>query len=684
MIDEYMVSSSDRDAVQVGNVFLNLKKLKKDFNKIARKVQVQSGGFKNLFKLHSLEEKENLNAFASYMEKILKLKIYWDKQGQIAWYKCCYMIWLMKDYKFLLPFNGNLKGNSANAQFLILNTEYTDPDSIITIDKPIIIIDKPIIIKVQLDDRADDILVDSVNARLLNIIPTLNDKIDKIDKINNINIMEYISSFRAYVTESSGNYNLPIPCYIKTLESQLPKENSKKCLVAKAVNHRTLGTLMDNINSDFFRTVICPNLHTLAKTMIFLGEYYGFVHNDCHLGNILYNNKNQEFVLIDYGRVYFDLRLTANAKANDEANKFFNEEIYKLSLNPQEYQTKPNYSDHLRGIVLKNKSEHSSYYISPYMFYEYDRKQGFVFNKNVRNYFIQNMVLFDISTIVMNMLHTLADLKKRIQIQNQENIYRDILGFYDRFSFEIGHKVVSKDGYEYHNVMIIVPSPNFIKDHVKEILLDKNQAVFFLGIFMFSCLIEFLYSNLQGRSAIPQNIKYFPCYNDYEVNFTQLVNDTRIMYHAYQYARIPRANEFEYFIYSHREFIENLKTNIKTMRGGTPTTQTSTIQTPTTKKLNEIIKISLIKKRRDWEFRIPVTSEPVTSEQNIDKQNSLKEEENFTDFITFKDHKPLLSEPPDIQPKDTNWIKFVKTDLKCPSLINPEKEKFDRKNKMRD
>jgi hypothetical protein len=676
MIDPYIVNSSDRDAVQVGNVFINLKKLKKDFNKIARKVQVQSGGFRN-FEVYQIKicqkKKQTLDEFiiefAEYMRKIIMNMQNLYPQDKIAWGKCCYMIWLMKNYTYdKCHRDYTLQGNSANAKFLILqNTTYSLGEKLTPV--PV-----PIIIKVQLDYRADDILVDSVNARILHKIG-----------MNNKNIMEYISSFRAYITESSsGNYELNIGNYIKTLESQLiepkkqliePKRHfAKKCLVAKAVKHRTLGTLMDNINSQHFEGDICPKLHTLAKTMILLGENYGFVHNDCHLGNILYDLNTKTFVLIDYGRVYFGL---SDKSLDSYVSQFFEQEIDKLSLNPEVEYSKPNYSDHLHGIVMKNKSENSSYYISPYMFHEYDRKQQFdneqqKYHEKVRNYFIQNMVLFDISTIVMNMLQTLAELGKLGNINNPTR-YRDILGFIvrdilgnivDHLDFEIG-MTVRRDTHV-RDIMIVVPTPDMIKNYRYNH--NNIQSVFFLGIFIFSCFIDFLYQRLRERTAVKKHIILNRHYPIYEVNFTQLVNDTRIMYHAYQYARIPRVNELEYFIYSHKEFIEKLKLNIfgetdrRQMRGGI-------IPPPQPKKEPSS---SQVREPPSW--RISVDTEPKTSESET-KWGELLKSGTMDDFIKTN----LKSEDPDIQPKNPDWKCFVKKDFKNPSPVDEKLLKLVQK-----
>jgi hypothetical protein len=47
-------------------------------------------------------------------------------------------------------------------------------------------------------------------------------------------------------------------------------------------------------------------LEKFFNELVRFNEFTGFVHNDMHAGNVLFNNETEEFVLIDYGRSYIN------------------------------------------------------------------------------------------------------------------------------------------------------------------------------------------------------------------------------------------------------------------------------------------------------------------------------------------------------------------------------------------
>jgi hypothetical protein len=59
-------------------------------------------------------------------------------------------------------------------------------------------------------------------------------------------------------------------------------------------------------------------LFTFLQDLKHAGQF-GFVHNDAHSDNIMYDSKNNIFVLIDYGRVVF------NKVFGNKGNKFLKE-----------------------------------------------------------------------------------------------------------------------------------------------------------------------------------------------------------------------------------------------------------------------------------------------------------------------------------------------------------------------
>jgi tRNA A-37 threonylcarbamoyl transferase component Bud32 len=59
---------------------------------------------------------------------------------------------------------------------------------------------------------------------------------------------------------------------------------------------------------------------------------YGFRHNDLHCANILFDKKNENLVMIDYGKSIFSEYVYTENKA---INNFLKKEMYKLNLNEE-------------------------------------------------------------------------------------------------------------------------------------------------------------------------------------------------------------------------------------------------------------------------------------------------------------------------------------------------------------
>lgn len=114
------------------------------------------------------------------------------------------------------------------------------------------------------------------------------------------NFLTYHGSFVGFVRRSGSGVVL----------GTAPGDAPCKCMVTALVPGHSLGRLVERAPTRAgIRNVVAALSHMLAS-MLVVGEATGFVHNDAHMSNVLYNPARRAFVLIDYGKASFDsLRL---------------------------------------------------------------------------------------------------------------------------------------------------------------------------------------------------------------------------------------------------------------------------------------------------------------------------------------------------------------------------------------
>lgn len=78
-----------------------------------------------------------------------------------------------------------------------------------------------------------------------------------------------------------------------------------KCVVTRFVRGPSLYTMLDAATTRDMHGIVAALSKTL-KSMLMLGRATGFVHNDAHSGNLIYDPRRRAFVLIDYGRSSFN------------------------------------------------------------------------------------------------------------------------------------------------------------------------------------------------------------------------------------------------------------------------------------------------------------------------------------------------------------------------------------------
>ena len=93
-----------------------------------------------------------------------------------------------------------------------------------------------------------------------------------------------------------------------------------------AISGVSLRTLIQKLSATDSFLPISERLDYLFKVMRVIGKY-GWVHNDLHLNNILYDRVADRLVLIDYGRTFMDPRTLPT-----DIKDFANREMLKLDM----------------------------------------------------------------------------------------------------------------------------------------------------------------------------------------------------------------------------------------------------------------------------------------------------------------------------------------------------------------
>ena len=235
---------------------------------------------------------------------------------------------LMKNYfrEYKAIDDGKLKENSANCKFTI---------SLID-DKKVFI--KTINYSKVKERKTDNPIFDCISGFIFNKI------IEKEPDLSKF-IAKYKYSFLSYTNRNIWNYNhlnpnMELSPYNKNKidNDDLPMEYDKNIIyMSDAVES---GLSIDEIFVKFIRSPsenkalvheIIMNSVEFFKFLKYMGITYGFIHNDLHFGNILYDPDNHTFVLIDLGRTCFARYLYT--EDDEEINNYIQSEFYKLNMN---------------------------------------------------------------------------------------------------------------------------------------------------------------------------------------------------------------------------------------------------------------------------------------------------------------------------------------------------------------
>lgn len=230
-------------------------------------------------------------------------------------YKSLYIFYLnLSNYKSV--FSTNELKKSTNCYFTIASADINGTKKNIFVK----ILD---VIVFREEKQKDFILFDILNHYILNRILTNDTNVD------NTRISKYLTSFLSYYKKDAfknyWNYNDIInyenneisPYNFKVITNQITSPYNNPCYVylAEAINGYTIYQCFksfyketDESKKKQFRNYIYNIFYDFSYLYDFieyLGINYGFMHNDLHFNNILFNLNTKKLVIIDFGRSSF-------------------------------------------------------------------------------------------------------------------------------------------------------------------------------------------------------------------------------------------------------------------------------------------------------------------------------------------------------------------------------------------
>jgi len=257
--------------------------------------------------------------------------------------------WYQKNYKAIK--NGILNVNSANCKFTFARID-----------------NKNMFIKVvNTSIKSDYIINDIINCLLLEILyknikgyPQRSDYYNTPDIFTNYELKDFVNefetSFSSFSTETNWDYNdlMKKKYTFDTFCQNNPLDNyNKKChiFITNAINgkpetlHTIFKSYINNPSLDNLNMIIryFSSLKHVYNYIYFMGFHYGFLHNDLHQGNLLFDTYIDKLTIIDYGRNYigyfYDNRFPLIDNCVKNYHKILNyKNLYGEVIEPNNYR----------------------------------------------------------------------------------------------------------------------------------------------------------------------------------------------------------------------------------------------------------------------------------------------------------------------------------------------------------
>jgi hypothetical protein len=346
-----------------------------------------------------INENDNLDNINNFQNDIKNILLNTRFVNNTYFHKS-YMLLLLKNYINNYDNNNNkqLSNVSGNCNILITNIKNNNNE-----DEKIFIKFVSVLSQIGNTIQTDLLLFDIITGIIFNYL--FENDIHGILIKNHISIYKF--NFLSYTTSDNiWNYNEIIdttinnsPYNYNNILNNISNYISEQYLYISEVIDEGLSienafrNYYINVNNDINKTIIkniLNNSYEFYNFLIYIGINYGFIHNDLHLNNILFNKKTNKLVLIDYGRTTFGYYCINN---NEYINNIVKTQISKLNYNIK--------ADNYLNLYFKNKL--------------YPFKIPFIRNVKNNKYF---GIIYDLITYILNIY-----IKTIIYLWYEENIF---------------------------------------------------------------------------------------------------------------------------------------------------------------------------------------------------------------------------------------------------------------------
>ncbi len=535
--------------------------------------------FEKYYKQEIQSSENNLEKYKEFLDIFKQI----GKQNTYESLSC--WIWVILSKYKEIEYTSLLKGNSANAKFMVMKVLEDGNDT-----EPYNVFAKFQLIAPQL--VSDSMLIDNINGYIINIIP----------KPHRDSFMKYIDSCRSFLTievdndnvlrEKQVHFDLENILNIKddVCNNLIVKFFNENCAKDKtlittrvsfhdAVKHEdSLSNYLPKLIDDCLeqapnKTLIKNFIHAievLFSSISYLGNRYGFCHNDAHIGNVLVSKTANKFnlVLIDYGRVLFDETLFDDHMKQLIKSKMEFEHLKDSPFSSMKYET--------YNQFYKSKGTENLYCIGLTEFLDYNRFSPANGELEIVREMKKRFYLFDIMTIAMNMVSKFSRISYISNFLKTEQ-KETLLDSLHIFAFAKAHYSVRKNIYTNDLKIKSLNSLTIVKydilfDTFKELIdteafykmeHDSIGPILLPGVIMFGLLLEYIlklsllyptteFKHHDIKSIEKNDISY------HNVNMRTLAEDLDIIHTHFQLKGFYNFLDFVGFYKEHKHIFDYL------------------------------------------------------------------------------------------------------------------------------
>jgi hypothetical protein len=338
----------------------------------------------------------------------------------------------------------------------------------------------------------DPIIIDCINGKIINYLVNKHNDLD-------YSFMTFVDSFLHFKDTSYDNWDflnlnditIEPMCNDNTNSQRQTRSKtlSKKTRFEKYYSIVSYAVSGNDIYTHFIKNTDYNDIYNaipeLYRKIIDLGTKYGFIHNDLHLGNLIFNKKTKKIVCIDYGRSHFQYFEDKPTEIIDKMAVF---EYEKLGYTSEDYKKEknlflkpPSIKSYKELMKLKNNDWlRSNYKISKYNSYPLCIFDLIILSGNFYLFYLRNTQKYKslIDKMIKFEYKTENDLLNRkiiiITPQTREEIY---MAYFDILKSPIFDESLSfiLDGLFFLALFIAFYYENENKVHVIDLYYDYNN-----------------------------------------------------------------------------------------------------------------------------------------------------------------------------------------------------------------